>query len=265
MQGGLSPTLLKAIEQHLYQGGQVMLYLNRRGFAPSLLCHSCGFVAQCPHCDACMTLHRQIHRLRCHHCGHESAPPRLCPDCHAPLMVQGLGTEHLEDVLRKHFPGFALGRLDRDATARRGELEATLTAIAQGEIRIIIGTQMLVKGHDFPDVTLVAVVDADQGLFVADFHGPERFAQNLIQVAGRAGRAEKPGTVLIQTHHPEHPVLNQIIQHGYHTVGRRLLQERKEAQMPPYAYAALIRADGYEIIPAESSSAGTQRTWRQLR
>ena len=246
MQGGLSPALLKAIEQHLYAGGQVMLYLNRRGFAPSLLCHSCGYVAQCPHCDACMTLHRQIHRLRCHHCGHEQSPPPQCPDCHAPLMIQGLGTEQLETVLTQHFPGFPLARLDRDATSRRGSLEQTLARIHQQEIRIIVGTQMLVKGHDFPEVSLVAIVDADQGLFVADFRGPERFAQNLIQVAGRAGRAERPGTVLIQTHHPEHPVLNQIIQQGYPSVAKALLQERHNAQMPPHTHAALIRADSPE-------------------
>ncbi|HHQ68795.1 MAG TPA: primosomal protein N', partial [Halothiobacillaceae bacterium] len=252
MQGGLSPALLKAIEQHLLQGGQVMLYLNRRGFAPSLLCHSCGYVAQCPHCDACMTLHRKIHRLRCHHCGHEKQPPQACPNCGAPLQAQGLGTEQLEDVLRSHFPGFPMARLDRDATARRGTLENTLAAIANGSVRIIVGTQMLVKGHDFPDVTLVAVVDADQGLFVADFHGPERFAQNLIQVAGRAGRAERPGTVLVQTHHPDHPVLNQLINQGYHAVGRELLKQRCEAQMPPYTHAALIRADSRDADQARS-------------
>ncbi len=244
MQGGLSDVLLAAIEQHLLAGGQVMLYLNRRGYAPNLLCHACGWVAECPHCDSFMTWHRQAQRLRCHHCGHEQAVPSRCPGCSASLSPRGLGTEQLEDVLTALFPGFGIERLDRDALGRVGELDRRLARIHSGEARLIVGTQILVKGHDFPGVSLVGVVDADQALFANDFRGAERFAQHLIQVAGRAGRADRAGTVLVQTHHPEHLGLNQLIKEGYGSFARALLQERLEIGLPPLRMAALIRADG---------------------
>ncbi|MHB9020519.1 MAG: primosomal protein N' [Halothiobacillus sp.] len=244
MQGGLSDALLAAIEQHLLAGGQVMLYLNRRGYAPNLLCHACGWVAECPHCDSFMTWHRQVQRLRCHHCGHEQVVPSRCPDCSASLSPRGLGTEQLEDVLTALFPGFGIERLDRDALGRVGELDRRLARIHSGEARLIVGTQILVKGHDFPGVSLVGVVDADQALFANDFRGTERFAQQLIQVAGRAGRADRAGTVLVQTHHPEHLGLNQLIKEGYGSFARALLQERLEIGLPPLRMAALIRADG---------------------
>lgn len=244
MQGGLSDALLAAIEQHLLAGGQVMLYLNRRGYAPNLLCHACGWVAGCPHCDSFMTWHRHAQRLRCHHCGHEQAVPAHCPSCSAALSPRGLGTEQLEDVLTALFPDFGIERLDRDALSRVGELERRLARIHSGAARLIVGTQILVKGHDFPNVSLVGIVDADQALFANDFRGAERFAQQLIQVAGRAGRADRAGVVLIQTHHPAHLGLNQLISQGYGHFARSLLGERAEIGLPPVRMAALIRADG---------------------
>jgi primosomal protein N' (replication factor Y) len=247
MQGGLSDALLAAIEQHLLAGGQVMLYLNRRGYAPNLLCHACGWVAECPHCDSFMTWHRQAQRLRCHHCGHEQAVPERCPSCSAALNPRGLGTEQLEDVLTALFPGFGIERLDRDALSRVGELDRRLARIHSGAARLIVGTQILVKGHDFPNVSLVGIVDADQALFANDFRGAERFAQQLIQVAGRAGRADRAGVVLVQTHHPAHPGLNQLISQGYGYFARGLLRERADIGLPPVRMAALIRADGPSI------------------
>ena len=246
MQGGISPALMTAIERHLLDGGQVMLYLNRRGYAPSLLCHACGWVADCPHCDAFLTWHREANRLRCHHCGYEQPVPRECPSCRAPLSVRGMGTEQLEDVLAARFPGFGIVRLDRDATAGKGVLAQSLARIARGEARLVVGTQMLVKGHDFPGVTLVGVINADQALFASDFRGPERFAQSLLQVAGRAGRAERPGEVLVQTHDPAHPVLVRLLAEGYSAVMASELEERERAELPPTRFAALLRADAPE-------------------
>ncbi len=243
MQAGLSAPLRAAIEQHWQARGQVMLFLNRRGYAQSLLCHSCGWVAECPHCDAFVTWHRQARRLRCHHCGHEQAVPTACPSCAAPLSAAGLGTEQLEDALAGLFPGAGIERLDRDALARVGELDRRLVRIESGEAQLIVGTQMLVKGHDFPGVTLVAVVDADQALFANDFRAPERFAQQLIQVAGRAGRAARAGLVLIQTHQPEHPGLQRLLRDGYGPYAEQLLAERAAAGLPPVQPAALLRAD----------------------
>jgi primosomal protein N' (replication factor Y) len=256
MQGGISPALMTAVERHLLDGGQVMLYLNRRGYAPSLVCHGCGWVAGCPHCDAFLTWHREANRLRCHHCGYEQPVPHDCPSCHAPLSVRGMGTEQLEDVLAARFPGFGIVRLDRDATAGKGVLAQSLARIARGEARLVVGTQMLVKGHDFPGVTLVGVVNADQALFASDFRGPERFAQSLLQVAGRAGRAERPGEVLVQTHDPAHPVLVRLLAEGYSAVMASELEERERAELPPTRFAALLRADAPEAGAARAFLGG---------
>jgi primosomal protein N' (replication factor Y) len=265
MQGGISPALMAAIERHLLDGGQVMLYLNRRGYAPSLVCHACGWVAECPHCDAFLTWHRGADRLRCHHCGFERPVPPECPSCRVPLSVRGLGTEQLEDVLAARFPGFGMVRLDRDATAGRGVLAESLARIARGEARLVVGTQMLVKGHDFPGVTLVGVVNADQALFASDFRGPERFAQSLLQVAGRAGRAERPGEVLVQTHDPAHPVLVRLLSQGYAAVMAAELQERELAALPPTRFAALIRADAPEAAAVRDFLAGLAGMLREAQ
>jgi primosomal protein N' (replication factor Y) len=240
----LSDRLVQAMHRHLRDDGQVLLFLNRRGFAPVLLCHACGWVADCRRCDARMTLHQQRGELRCHHCGSQRPVDRFCPTCgSSELLGIGEGTERIEQALREQFPDHPVLRIDRDTTRRKGSLEDALDAAQSGRARILLGTQMLAKGHHFPNVTLVAVLDADQGLFSTDFRAGERMAQQIIQVAGRAGRADKAGEVLIQTHHPEHPLLVQLVSQGYPAFAAAALEERREAGLPPFASLALLRAE----------------------
>ncbi|MDS4028890.1 MAG: primosomal protein N' [Candidatus Contendobacter sp.] len=247
MTEGVSQPLLERMRAHLERGEQVLLFLNRRGFAPILLCHECGWLSQCRHCDARMTLHLRQRRLICHHCGDSRPVDVVCPTCGSvDLRAVGHGTERLETALRPLFPGIGIARIDRDSTRRRGSLETLLADIHNGDRRILIGTQMLAKGHHFPDVTLVGVVDADQGLYGVDFRSSERMAQLILQVAGRAGRAEKPGTVLIQTHHPEHPLLRVLVSEGYPAFAAAALAERREALLPPFAHQALLRAEAVD-------------------
>jgi primosomal protein N' (replication factor Y) len=244
MEEGLSAALLAHMRLHLEQHGQVLLFLNRRGFAPSLICHDCGWVAGCPRCDARLTLHLRRQRLICHHCGLEHSLPANCLDCGGPdVQAMGYGTQRIEQVLRREFPLWEIARIDRDSTRRKGSLEALLEAIHKGERRILIGTQMLAKGHHFPEVTLVGIVDTDQGLFGADFRASERMAQLILQVAGRAGRADKPGRVMIQTHHPDHPLLCTLVSRGYPAFAAVALEERRQAGLPPFSYQALLRAE----------------------
>jgi len=244
MEYGLSAPLLEAMRQHLARGEQVLLFLNRRGYAPVLMCHDCGWVSHCRRCDAHMTFYQGQRRLRCHHCGAEQRVETACPACGSvDLRDVGHGTEKIEQGLKAHFPDQQVIRIDRDSTRRKGSLDALLEAARSGEAGILLGTQMLAKGHHFPGVTLVAILDADQGLFSADFRAGERMAQLIIQVAGRAGRAEKPGRVLIQTHHPDHPLLLNLIRDGYDGFATAALAERREAQMPPYSHLALLRAE----------------------
>jgi primosomal protein N' (replication factor Y) len=251
MRHGLSEPLLAAVAGRLARGEQVLLFLNRRGFAPTLLCHECGWLALCARCDARMTLHRRAGLLRCHHCGGELPAPARCPACRCEdLRPIGSGTERVEAALGEAFPTARLARIDRDAVRRKGALEAALRRVTSGEADILIGTQMLAKGHHFPNVTLVGVVDADGGLFSADFRAGERLAQRILQVAGRAGRGERPGEVLIQTHHPEHPLLRSLLSEGYGAFAARLLEERREAGLPPYAAAALLRAEAVDEAAA---------------
>lgn len=241
---GLSPALLAHMRSHLARDGQVLLFLNRRGFAPTLLCHACGWVAECRRCDAHLTLHQRQQQLRCHHCGSQQPVPRQCPGCGcADLRPLGAGTERVEQALARHFPATPFVRIDRDSTRRKGRLEALLDDAASGRARILLGTQMLAKGHHFPGVTLVGILEADQGLFSADFRAGERLAQQIVQVAGRAGRAERAGEVLIQTHHPEHPLLLQLVQAGYPAFARAALDERRAAGLPPFSSLALLRAE----------------------
>jgi primosomal protein N' (replication factor Y) len=240
----LSEALLAAIGRHLGNGGQALLFLNRRGFAPVLLCHACGWIAECSRCDARMTLHQRSGELRCHHCGSQRPIDRYCPSCgSSELIAIGEGTERVEQALTSRFPDYPVRRIDRDTTRRKGELEAALGDARSGRARILLGTQMLAKGHHFPGVTLAAVLDADQGLFSVDFRASERLAQLVVQVAGRAGRADKPGEVLIQTHHPDHPLLRLLIEQGYPAFAEAALAERQEAQLPPCASMALLRAE----------------------
>lgn len=241
---GLAPPLLEAMTRHLAAGNQVLLFLNRRGYAPVLMCHTCGWVADCPRCDAKLTLHLGENRLRCHHCGLESSVHAQCPVCaNTELLYVGRGTERIDHLLRGLFPGVPIARVDRDTTRRKGTMEQLLDAARSGSARLLIGTQMLAKGHHFPNVTLVAVLEVDQFLFSVDFRGPERLAQTLVQVAGRAGRADQEGEVIIQTHHPHHPMLRRLVEQGYRAFAMAALEEREAAGLPPYASMALLRAE----------------------
>ncbi len=242
--GGLSEVAMDAIGQTLDTGEQALVFLNRRGYAPVLLCHDCGWHADCRHCDANLTWHRAGRRLHCHHCGDRRPAPRFCPDCGADaLQGAGQGTEQLEQVLSGRFPDTALHRVDRDRVRRKGELEAVVEQVRGGEPCILVGTQMLAKGHHFPRVTLVVIVNLDQALYSADFRAVERMAQVLVQVAGRAGREERPGTVLLQTHHPEHEGLRTLLKDGYGAYAKTLLGERRLAGLPPYSHQATVRAE----------------------
>lgn len=244
LSGGLSDVLVDRIRTHLDADGQVLLFLNRRGYAPRLVCHECGWLAQCRRCDAGMTVHQRRGRLQCHHCGAEAAIPDNCPGCGVlGLDRLGRGTERLEETLAALFPDHPVARVDRDTTARKGSLDALLEEIRSGRRRLLVGTQMLAKGHDFPDLTLVGVLNADHGLFGLDFRATERMAQLIVQVAGRAGRAQRPGEVLIQTHHPEHPLLATLVGKGYAAFAEAALAEREAAGLPPFAAMALLRAE----------------------
>ncbi len=247
LQGGLSPLLLKKMAQHLQVDNQVLLFLNRRGFSPTLLCHECGWIAECQRCDRYYTFHQHQRQLRCHHCDSQRPIPNQCPQCGTTHLVPvGLGTEQVEHNLMSAFPDVPLSRIDRDTTSRKGALEQQLNEVHRGGARILVGTQMLAKGHHFPDVTLVALLDVDGALFSADFRSAERFAQLYTQVAGRAGRAAKQGEVLLQTHHPEHPLLQTLINDGYDAFARQALQERESVFLPPFTRHALFRADDHD-------------------
>jgi len=240
---GLSGPAIQAIDVHLKAGGQIIVFLNRRGYAPSLFCNSCGWIAPCAHCDARMTLHRRAQQLRCHHCGAQGPVPTICGSCGQALLAVGQGTERVEETLMRLFPDAPLARLDRDTASARGSIQTVLDRVHSGEARILVGTQMLTKGHHFPEVTLVVILDADQGLFASDFRATERLAQTITQVAGRAGRETRPGEVMIQTEFPEHPLLNRLIADGYESFAASALEERREAGWPPYSRLALLRAE----------------------
>jgi primosomal protein N' (replication factor Y) len=241
-QGIATPTLA-ALERHLTAGGQVLLYLNRRGYAPTFFCPECGWCAACARCDARLTVHQRERLLRCHHCGAEAPIHASCTNCGEPAKPVGQGTERIEETLATLLPDVPLVRIDRDAVRRKGTLESALRSVRDGTARVLIGTQMLTKGHDFPDVSLVVVLNADQGLFGTDFRASERLAQTIVQVAGRAGRAGRPGEVLIQTEFPEHPLLRQLVAGGYDAFATAALAERRAARWPPYARLAIMRAE----------------------
>ncbi len=241
---GLSPPLIEALHARLERKEQSLLFLNRRGFAPVLMCHDCGWLAPCKRCDARLTIHQRSRQLRCHHCGAEAPLPATCPVCASGnLYGIGAGTERIEAALTRLFPQARIERIDRDSTRRKGSLSAALKRVHDGEADILVGTQMLAKGHDFPNLTLVGVLNADQGLYSTDFHSEERLVQQLVQVTGRAGRATKPGEVLIQTFHPDNPAFAALAHHDYHEFGSYALAERQAAHYPPFAYFALLRAE----------------------
>lgn len=240
----ISSALLTAIESHLAANQQILLFINRRGYAPVLLCPACGWMAVCPRCDARLTVHQSSHTLLCHHCEFSKKIDVVCPSCQNDALSHlGLGTQKIESILAKHFPHTPLNRIDKDSTRRKGELATALEQAHGGHSQILIGTQMLAKGHHFPNVTLVGVLDVDGGFFSSDFRATERMAQLLVQVAGRAGREQQRGEVYLQTHHPEHPLLLKLLREGYDAFAQTLLTDRNLAELPPFAHLALFRAE----------------------
>jgi primosomal protein N' (replication factor Y) len=239
---GLSRPVIDAMQKHLDERGQVLVFLNRRGFAPTLICLSCGGISECSRCDARMTVHSRSNRLMCHHCGATRPLDPACRACGRPLTPLGHGTERLEDALQLHFPNQQVTRVDSDSTRQKGTLDKALEMATSGETGILVGTQILSKGHHFPKLTLVVVIDADQGLFSTDFRGTERLAQSLMQVAGRAGREQRQGEVMIQTAFASHPFWHELLQGGYARVAASALAEREKAAWPPFSRLALLRA-----------------------
>ena len=244
LNGGLSSPLITKIQQHLNNQGQVMLFLNRRGFAPVFFCTKCGWCAECIYCDARLTLHLSLQKLFCHHCGAFKKLPKTCEKCKSDKLVDvGLGTERIEKKIHDLFPAYSCIRVDRDTTRRKHAIKKMFDQIHEKTAAILIGTQMLAKGHHFPNLTLVAIIDADAGFFSSDFRALERMGQLLIQVSGRAGRGDKKGEVLIQTYQPNHPFLKLLLDHGYNRFAQALLKERQQSKFPPFYYFALIKCE----------------------
>jgi primosomal protein N' (replication factor Y) len=241
---GVSEPLIAAIKERLARGEQSLVFLNRRGYAPVLACMACGWVSRCTRCAANMVLHLADRLLRCHHCGLEHRIPKACPTCgNQDIHPFGRGTQRLEGWLQEAFPEARVLRVDRDSVKSRKQWEAMLERIHGGEADILVGTQMLAKGHDFPKLTLVGVLGADAALFAADWRAPERLFAQLMQVAGRAGRAELKGEVLVQTQYPDHPLYAALVAHDYPGFAATLLKEREQAGFPPYAFQAMLRAE----------------------
>ncbi len=252
MEHGLSKPLVENIAKHLNAGNQVIIFLNRRGYAPVLMCHDCGWMANCQRCETSYTLHQSPQHLHCHHCDGTRRVPSQCPDCKGNnITAVGIGTERVEALLSEKFPSFPLVRIDRDSTRRKDAMKNYIDEINKGQYKILIGTQMLSKGHHFPNVSLVAILDMDGALFSSDFRASEKFGQMLTQVAGRAGRADKPGTVMLQTHHPGHPQLQTLLTNGYPEFARQLIEERKQGLWPPFSYLAMFRAEASYVDAPE--------------
>jgi primosomal protein N' (replication factor Y) len=239
---GVSEPLIASIDEHLQAGGQVLLFLNRRGFAPTLICGSCGHIAECKRCDSRMTVHAREGLLRCHHCGASRPLDQQCEECGSAVRPLGEGTQRLEDTLTQRFPQQRISRIDSDSTQRKGAMDEALAQATEGRADILVGTQMLSKGHHFPNLTLVGIINADQGLFGTDFRSSERLAQSIIQVAGRAGRESRAGEVLIQTAYPEHAFWATLINGGYDKIATDALHEREETRWPPFTRLALLRS-----------------------
>jgi primosomal protein N' (replication factor Y) len=258
---GLSGPVIDAMRRHSTAGGQVLVFLNRRGFAPTLICQNCGAIAECSRCDARMTVHARHNKLKCHHCGAIRSLDAACRECGGTVKPLGQGTERLEDALRVHFTDQLVTRIDSDSTRRKGSLDKALEMATSGESDFLIGTQILSKGHHFPKLTLVVVIDADQGLFSTDFRGTERLAQSLMQVAGRAGREQRQGEVVIQTAFASHPFWHELLQGGYARVAASALAEREKAGWPPFSRLALLRAsatrrqDTHDFLEAAKAKA----------
>ncbi|MEZ5461105.1 primosomal protein N' [Dokdonella sp.] len=251
LEEGLAINTLDAIARCIARNEQVLVFRNRRGYAPVLFCRSCGWSAQCARCDRPLTVHRGAARLRCHHCGAESRIPSACPECAGiALAPQGQGTERIEEALKQRFPDVPVLRVDRDSTRSRAGRDAVFEQLDVEGPRILVGTQMLAKGHDLPNLTLVVVTGVDEGLRSVDFRASERLGQLIVQVSGRAGRAERPGSVILQTHHPDHPLLLALIRGGYPALVSNLKDERRAAGLPPFAQMALLRAESKSLVDA---------------
>ena len=250
---GIAATTLMAIDQTLKNNHQVLVFLNRRGFAPAMLCHQCGWTAECQHCDSRLTVHRARSRLICHHCDFQQRVPQQCPSCLSrELIAAGEGTERSEAFLQQYFPDTTVLRVDRDSTRKKGAMQEVFNTADSGESCILVGTQMLAKGHHFENVTLVAVLDADSGLFSPDFRSHERMGQLLTQVAGRSGRGIARGRVIVQTHQPDHPLLALLISQGYGHFARQLLPQRELSQLPPFRHMSVIRAESHRPDEADA-------------
>ncbi|HHC74604.1 MAG TPA: primosomal protein N' [Thiothrix sp.] len=248
---GLSSALLGEIKTELARGKQCMVFLNRRGFAPALFCTQCGWRAYCQACDKPMTYHASTQKAVCHHCDHTFMIDQHCPDCQqTSLSTQGQGTERIAFALQNQFPNVPVIRIDRDTTRKKGEIETKLNEVRQGSACILVGTQMLAKGHDFPNITLVGILEVDQALFSMDYRAPERLAQLITQVAGRAGRGADSGRVMLQTCQPDHPALQTLLYQDYRVFAEQLLAERQQWQFPPYSYQALIRTEALTMDAA---------------
>ncbi len=244
LQDGLSQPLLDAVAARLERGEQSLVFINRRGFAPVLACPSCGWVSPCPRCSGRLVVHLDRQRLLCHHCGHAESVPRACPGCgNQDLRPLGHGTQRVESALAALFPAARVARVDRDTARRRHSWQQVLSAIRDGRIDVLVGTQILSKGHDLPSVSLVGVLNADSALYASDFRAAERLFAQLIQVAGRAGRGAIPGEVLVQTQFPDHPLYQALCRHDFDTVAAELLEERRDAGFPPFVHQALLRAE----------------------
>lgn len=251
-EAGLTPALIERIRDRIDAGEQVLVYRNRRGYAPILMCNECGWQADCNHCSAHLTMHHSSRTLRCHHCGYVQALPSRCPSCHAPdLHAGGSGTERVEERLARLIPKAPLIRVDRDQVQQRDQFEKIIDQLSAGQPCIIIGTQMIAKGHHWPGIGLAIVLDADQSLFSADFRGPERLAQTLYQVSGRAGRA-RPGEFVLQTRQPDHPFIQRLMETDYLSSARWLLDERAAAGLPPVTALAMVRAEARQATQAQA-------------
>ncbi len=263
MPDGLSPQVLAALGERLLRGEQSLVFINRRGYAPVLMCTACGWLSGCPHCAGKMVLHLKDRRLRCHHCGYQERVPHACPACgNADLQPVGLGTQRIESALQVHFPEARILRVDRDSTRNKGTWNAMRKQIQEEAVDILVGTQMLAKGHDFHNLTLVCVLNPDSALYSGDFRAAEKLYAQLAQVAGRAGRGVKPGEVLVQTAFPNHPLFSALRAHDFDAWAATLLAEREQAGFPPFVYQAMLRAEGrieaevYEYMHRARSAAG---------
>ncbi|MDY6816263.1 MAG: primosomal protein N' [Pseudomonadota bacterium] len=273
LEGGLSRPALNAIRDTLDRGEQALVFVNRRGYAPVMMCFDCGHMVECPRCDTRLTYHRRDRAMRCHHCDYQAAATSHCPKCQSEAFKPvGQGTERTEDTLAEAFPSIPVVRVDRDSTQRKGSIQAILDKVNSGAPCVLVGTQMLAKGHDFPNVTLVVVVNADGGLFSVDFRAPEQLIQTLLQVSGRAGRGNKAGKVLIQTCHSDHPLLKSLCTENYLSIADQLMAEREQDQFPPFRHMAIFRAEAdtmhnsLELLDAIKPSASGPgiETWGPL-